>query len=94
MNRSRSRKIKAARQLAYYFRSKGKIARTIGDYSLMPGHPILPSTVNQLFRGWPVMLQFLTMVDPTLEADLAPKPKAAPKPKPKPKVKANDTKNV
>ena len=40
------------------------------------------------------MLQFLTIVDPTLEADLAPKPKAAPKPKPKPKVKANDTKNV
>lgn len=94
MNRSRARKIKAARQLAHFFRAKGKIAKTMEDYSLMSGHPIMTSTVNQLFRGWPVMLQFLTIVDPTLEADLAPKPKAAPKPKPKPKVKANDTKNV
>ena len=92
MNRSRARKIKAARQLAHFFRAEGNIARTIGDYSLMSRHPIMPSTVNQLFRGWPVMIQFLTVVDPTLEADLAPKPKAAPKPKPK--VKANDTKNV
>ena len=94
MNRSRARKIKAARQLALYFRSQGKIAKTIEEYSSMHGRPIVPSTVAHLFRGWSVMLQFLTLVDPTLEADLAPKPKAAPKPKPKAKVQKNDSKDI
>ena len=54
--------------------------------------PLLPQFVNKLFRGMKPMRQFVIMVDKTIEADLAPKPKAAPKPKPK--VKANDTKNV
>jgi len=94
MIKTRARKLRAAKQLATYFRGRGKISRTIEEYRNMDSAPIIPSTVNRLFRGWDVMIQFLTLVDPKIEADLAPKPKAAPKPKPKPKVKANDTKNV
>ena len=92
MIKTRARKLRAAKQLATYFRGRGKIARTIEEYSNMDSPPIIPSTFNRLFRGWDVMIQFLTLVDPKIEADLTPKPKAAPKPKPK--VKANDTKNI
>ena len=92
MVKTRARKLKAAKQLAGYFRGQGKIPSNVEEYSKMDTPPIIPSTVTRLFRGWEVMCQFLTLVDPNIEADLAPKPKAAPKPKPK--VKANDTKNV
>ena len=92
MIKTRARKLRAAKQLATYFRGRGKIARTIEEYSNMDSPPIIPSTVNRLFRGWDVMIQFLTLVDPKIEADLTPKTKAAHNPKPK--VKANDTKNI
>ena len=90
MIKTRARKLRAAKQLATYFRGRGKIARTVEEYSKMDSPPIIPSTVNRLFRGWDIMIQFLTLVDPKIEADLTPKPKAAPKPKPKVKANAKD----
>ena len=92
MHRSKAKKVLAAKQLAAYFRDQGKIPETLEEYAAMPRFPLLPQFVNKLFRGMKPMRQFVIMVDRTIEADLAPKPKAAPKPKPK--VKANDTKNV
>ena len=45
-----------------------------------------------MFKGYDIIAKNVAMVDPTIEADLAPKPKAAPKPKPK--VKKDDSKDV
>ena len=70
MIKTRARKLRAAKQLATYFRGRGKIARTIEEYSKMGSPPIIPSTVNRLFRGWDVMIQFLTLVDPKIDCGL------------------------
>ena len=94
MVKTRARKIKAAKQLAAYFRGQGKIPSNVEEYGNMEEPPIIPGTVARLFRSWEVMRQFLTLVDANIEADLAPKPKAAPKPKPKAKVQKNDSKDI
>ena len=91
MVKNKPRKVRGARQLAGVFRKEGKFM-TEDEYNSYSRWPIRPASLKQLYKTYEIALQWVTMVDKTIEADLAPKPKAAPKPKPK--VKANDTKDV
>ena len=91
MVKNKPRKVRGAKQLAQFFRKEGKVM-TEDEYNSYSRWPIRPTSLKQLYKTYDIALQWVTMVDKTIEADLAPKPKAAPKPKPK--VKANDTKDV
>jgi len=88
---NKRRKVIMARQLAEFYRAKGKI-HTYDEYDKEDTKPVRINSIIKMFRGYDIMLKMLPMVDPTIEADLAPKPKAAPKPKPK--VKKDDSKDV
>jgi len=90
---NKRKKVLAARQLAEYFRGIGKIL-TWEEYCAREDLVIRANTLVKYFRGYDVMLQWLPIVDSTIEADLAPKPKAAPKPKTTPKVKKDDAKDI
>ena len=90
---NKRKKVLAARQLAEYFRRIGKIL-TWEEYCAREDIVIRANTLVKYFRGYDVMLQWLPIVDSTIEADLAPKPKAAPKPKTTPKVKKDDAKDI
>lgn len=82
--------ITGARQLSAYFRRKGKIL-TIEEYVAQGDIPIAPAYLLKNFRSYPLALEWVRKVDPTIFVDLtpspAPVPKASPKPKPAPKAK-------
>ena len=84
-----------ARQLAAYFRTKGK-ALTLQEYLNATDAPIATAYLMKWFKSYDLALDWVRKVDPTIFVDLEsaakPAPKVAPKPKPAPKakVKKND----
>ena len=82
MVKNKPRKVRGARQLAVFFRKEGKFM-TEDEYNNYSRWPIRPVSVKQLYRTYEIALQWVRMVDKTIEADLAPKPKAPSKPTPK-----------
>ena len=83
-----------SRQLAAYFRSKGKVL-TVQEYLTANDAPIAMSYLMKWFKSYDLALDWVRKVDPRIFIDLAPAPKAAPKaaPKPKPAPKAKVKKN-
>ena len=61
------------------------------EYIARSDQPVRIRVVQKQFKYWKNLILLINKVDPTIEADLAPKPKAAPKAAPqkaapKPKV--------
>jgi len=86
MIRRKRTQVLVAKDLARFFRANGKIM-TQEEYIARSDQPVRVRVVQKQFKYWPNLLLLINKVDPTIEADLAPKPKAAPKKAaPKPKV--------
>ena len=83
----RTKNLAVAKPIAKFFREQGKVF-TWEEYRNFSGKlPLAILSIKTYFRNYSAMLDWVKKVDPTLEADLKPKPKPVRKAKPAPAVK-------
>ena len=90
MIRKKRTQVLIAKDLARFFRAHGSMM-TEQEYIARSDQPVRIRVVQKQFKYWKNLILLINKVDPTIEADLAPKPTAAPKAAPqkaapKPKV--------